>query len=60
MDFLDGIKTEFENFLYRAFIDTPQMYDSDINKYHDCIYKIIKDMLENTHNKYLVEEESEE
>lgn len=59
-DFIDDIQTEFENFLYRAFIEIPQVFSNDINSHHDSILDMLQEVLENTHDDYLIEEEREE
>ena len=56
-DFIDDIQTEFENFLYRAFIEIPQMFTDDINESHDSILNMLQEILENTHEDYFIESE---
>ena len=60
MDFIDDIQEEFENFLYRAFIDIPQRFSDDVNSHHDTILNMLQEVLETTHEDYLVEESEEE
>lgn len=57
MDIFKDIINEFETFLYKAFIDIPQMRGENINNYHDIIYDIIIDHLKATHKEYLIDEE---